>query len=139
VATIDAIRTGIQTRLATLTDVRTEHEWTGPFNVSGTVAVAIVEFDGATYDAAFTGQADALNFKITMLVSKGSDRGGRTRLDAFLDPTPGSTTSVRTAVNGNLGGTVAFAVVTTATGYREYEISEIEKYPGVEFAVTVGT
>jgi hypothetical protein len=90
------------------------------------------------YDSALSGQGDALTYTITVLASKLSDRAGRVKLDALCDPTTGSTTSVRTAVNGNLGGTVAFAVVRTCSGYREYEI-ESQAYLGVELTVQVAT
>lgn len=136
-ATIDAIRTAIGVRLLTLAEVRVEQEWGGPFNVSGNAAVAIVEYAGTVYDSVMGGQGDAVMFKVTMLVPQ--DRVGRARLDAFCDPTRGSATSVREAVNGTLAGLVAFATVTTASEYQKYEISELQTYTGCEFLVSVAT
>jgi hypothetical protein len=145
-ATISAIRDGIATRLAALTTdahaVRVVDEFGGSINVSGSASVAVVEYAGATYDSAFDGQGDALNFTVTLLVGKLSDRAGRLKIDALSDPTPNSTTSVRAAVTGNLGGVVSFATVTTSSGYREYEIGtgpEAQAYLGVEFTVAVMT
>lgn len=135
--TIAAIRDALAARVATLTAVRTTQEWGGPFNVSGSAAVAVVEKGQTTYDAAFSGQGDAPTFTVTLLVPK--DRIGQGRLDEFCDLTAGSATSVRTAVNGTLGGVVADARVVTDSGYRDYEISESETYLGCEFTVAVMT
>jgi len=138
VATLSEIRDAIADRLATLDSVRIVQEFAGPIPVSGNASVAVVEYAGATYDSAFDRAGDALNFGIIVLASKASDRGGRAKLDAICDPTPTSTTAVRTAVNGSLAGIVAFAVVRSSSGYQEYEI-EGQAYLGVEFVVQVET
>lgn len=135
--TIAAIRDAVATRVETLPGVRSTQEWGGPFNVSGSAAVAVVEYAGVVYDSAMGGQGDALNFKVTLLVPK--DRTGQGRLDEFADPTHNSTTSVRTAVNGTLGDIVAFATVTGGSGYNDYTISDSETYLGTEFTVQVAT
>lgn len=137
-ATITQIRTGIETQLVTLDALRVAQEWGDPINVSGNASVAVVEYAGATYDDAFSGQGDALLFGIILLVSKSSDRTGRDKLDAFCDPSPGSTTSIRTAVNGTLGGLVAAATVASSGPYQEYTPGE-EAYLGTEFVVRVMT
>lgn len=137
-ATIDEIRIGIEAQLLTLDTLRVAQEWGDPINVSGNASVAVVEYAGATYDDAFSGQGDALLFGIIALASKASDRAGRRKLDLLCDPEPTSTTSIRHAVNGNLNGIVASAVVTTSSGYQEYSPGE-EAYLGVEFVVRVMT
>lgn len=139
-ATIPQIRAGLAARLATLTAVRTQDEWRGPVNVSGAASVAIIEKAATAYDSAMSGQGDAVNFKVTMLVSKAPDRTGIARLDEFCDPTAGSTTSVRTAVNGTLAGLVAFATVVSDSEYQEYALpGDTEAYLGCEFVVQVAT
>ena len=136
--TISQIRAGIETRLQTLDTIRVTQEFIGPLPVSGNASVAVVEYAGATYDTAFGGQGDALNFGIVVLASKLSDRAGVAKLDDLCDPTSGSVTSVRTAVNGKLGGIVTDAAVRTSSGYQEYAVDE-QKYLGVEFVVEVQT
>lgn len=139
-ATIAAMRDGLQTRLETLSGVRATQEWAGPMNVSGSASVAVIEKAATEYDTVMNGQGDAVNFRVTMLVSKVSDRTGRDKLDAFCDPTSGSTTSVRTAVNGTLGSIVAFATVVSDSEYREYSVpGDTEAYLGCEFMVQVAT
>lgn len=135
--TIPAIRDALAARVETLTAVRTTQEWGGPFNVSDSAAVAVIQKGQTTYDTAFSNQGDAPTFTVTMLVPKG--RKGQARLDEFCDLTPGSTTSVRTAVNGTLGGVVADARVVADSDYRDYPISESESYLGCEFTVAVMT
>jgi hypothetical protein len=137
-ATITQIRAGIETRLVTLEALRVAQEWGEPINVSGNASAAVVEYAGATYDDAFAGQGDALLFGIILLVSKSSDRTGRDKLDAFCDPTPNSVTSIRTAVNGTLGGLVAAATVASSGPYQEYSPGETP-YLGTEFVVRVMT
>jgi len=138
VATITQIRAGIAAQLATLEAVRVQDEFGTDPPVSSNASVAVVEYAGSTYDDAFAGQGDALLFGIIVLVSKASDRTGIAKLDAFCDPSPTSATSIRTAVNGTLGGVVPSAVVASSSGYQEYTPGD-EPYLGVEFVVRVMT
>lgn len=137
-ATIAAIRDALATRLETLDGVRAAQEWAGPINVSGAASVAIVEYAGTDYLTTLRQASCAVNFKVTMLVSKVSDRAGRDKLDAFADPSPESTTSIPSAVNGPLGGVVAYATVVESSEYREYMVDE-QAYLGSEFIIAVGT
>lgn len=141
-ATITEIRDALADQVETLDAVRATKEWGEPINVSGTASVAVVEYDGTVYDSAMGGQGDALTYKITLLVGKVGDRSARGKLDVACDPTSGNTTSMRQAVNGRLGGLVAFATVLSNTGYREYPIGpgdEAPRYLGAEFTVQVAT
>lgn len=140
-ATITQIRAGIAARLATIDALRVQDEFGADPPVSGNASVAVVEYAGATYDEAFSGQGDALLFGIIVLVAKSTDPKDRTaiaKIDAFCDPSPTSATSIRTAVNGTLGGVVPSAVVASSSGYQEYTPGD-EPYLGVEFVVRVMT
>jgi hypothetical protein len=137
-ATITAIRDALATRLETIEGVRATQEWAGRINVSGSASVAVIEYAGTVNDSVFANAGDAVAFTIALLASKVSDRAGRDKLDAFCDPSPNSTDSVRGAVNGSLAGLVAFAVVASNTGYREYTVED-QAYLGVEFTVQVAT
>lgn len=138
-ATISQIRAGIAAQLANLDTLRVQDEFGTTPNVSGSASVAVVEYSGATYDTAFSGQGDALLFGVIVLVSKVSDRAGIAKLDALCDPTPGSITSLRSAVNGKLGGIVSDARVATGSGYQEYPVGGEEPYLGCEFVIQVMT
>lgn len=137
-ATISAIRAGIEARLRTIPQVRVQEEFGEAPPVSANASVAIVTYAGATYDSAFSGQGDALLFGVIVLVSKAVDRVAIDKLDAFCDPSPNSTTSIRAAVNGRLGGVVSDARVATGSELKEYPIGEAS-YVGVEFVVQVMT
>lgn len=143
--TISDITDGLKARVETLTTtdyaVRGVTEWSGPIPASGNAVAVVVEYDGTTYDAAMGGQADDLAFKLTFLTPKVSDRTAKDRLYGFCDTAAGSATSVRAAVNGSLGGVVAFATVRSNTGVQEYRPGGDEgpAYLGVEFVVAVAT
>lgn len=142
--TIDTIADALIARIHTLgTDdyaVRAVTEWSGPIQASGNAAAAVVEYDGN--NEVTMGDASDIRFKVTMLVPKVSDRTGRSRLYTFAG-TADTSGSVRSAVNGTLGGTVAFSTVTGDGGLREYAIGGGDEaaanYIGIEFAVLVGT
>lgn len=141
-ATIPEIRTAIGAALTeSLPNLAVAQEWGDKINVSGNRSVAIVEKGPTAYDSVMSNQGDAPTFTITVLVSKAVDRAGRDKLDAFCDPSPDSETSIRNAVNGNLGGLVAMVTVVSDSEYREYEVppgSEL-KYLGCEFVAQVET
>jgi hypothetical protein len=137
VATIQQIRDAIAARVAALEPWRAAQEWGDSIVVSGSAGCAVVEYAGTQYDAAMAGMAHNVLFKVTFLAGKLSDRVARDRLDELCDPTDGSATSARTALNGNLGGVVAFATVTSASEYREFELGGEQPMLGCEFVVEV--
>ncbi len=139
-ATISQIRAAIGERLVALDGMRVAQEWGDPINVSGNAMVAVVEYAGATYDDVFDDQGHAILFGIVVLATKSGsdDRVGKDKIDDLNDPTPGSTTCLRRAVNGNLGGIVASATVRTSSEYKEYTPDDIP-YLGCEYVVAVMT
>lgn len=137
-ATNSAIRAAIADQLATIPKLRVQDEFGEDPPVSAQASVAVVQYAGVTYDSAFGGQGHAQLFGIIVLVSRVSDRAAIDKLDAFSDTTEGSATSIRTAINGRLGGIVADARVATGSEYKDYPIGEAS-YVGVEFVVQVMT
>jgi hypothetical protein len=140
VADLEAIGEAIGGQLETLDGVRVQQEFGTAPNVSGTALVAVVEYDGSTYDATFGGVADA-NYKIVVLGGQGSERATRKRLLALCDPTPGSATSIASLLGGtSLGGVVASCRLVSNTGLQDFNLAGGEAaptYPGVEFVVAV--
>jgi len=137
--TIPSLRAELRTRLLTLPGVAVANEWGDAINVSGNRDVAVIEKAPTRYDAAQRGQANWVGFTVHMLVSKASDRFDRTpvdKLDAYCDPTPGSATAVRTAVNGPFGD--GYLKVESDSEYREYPVGE-EHHLGCAFTVQVMT
>jgi hypothetical protein len=138
-ATAEALKTRIETLATSDYGVQGAFEWGDAIPVSGNRAVAVIEYDGNAEVA--MGDASDIRFKVTVLVSKSSDRVARSRLYAFAGPADTSDT-IRAAVNGTLGGLVAFATVTWDSGVREYAVGggddAAANYLGIEFAVLVG-
>lgn len=138
--TIPALRAELRVRLLTLPAVEVAKEWGDKINVSGSRSVAVIEKGTTEYDAAQRGQANWVGFTVHLLVSKDSDRTAIDKLDAFCDPTPSSTTSVRAAVNGPFAD--GYFKVVSDSEYREYPVGEGEaapRYLGVAFTVQVLT
>ncbi len=127
--------------LTEATNIRVQQEFGTSPNVSGATLVAVVEYDGTVYDAAFGGDAAEANYKITVLGGQASERSTRKRLLALCDPTPDSTTSIAAAVNGSsLGNVVASCRVVSNSGLRDYTLAggdAAPTYPGVEFVLAV--
>lgn len=122
------------------TNIRIQQEFGIAPNVSGSVLVAVVEYDGTVYDAAFGGAASEAMYKVTVLGGQGSERATRKRLLALCDPTPGSATAIATVLNGNgLGGVVSSCRLVSNTGLQDFDMSggEAPTYPGIEFVVAV--
>lgn len=135
-ATNSAIRAAIGAQLAAVPLLRVQDEFGETPPVSAQASVAVVQYAGVTFDAAFGGQGHARLFGVIVLVGRIADRVAIDRMDAFSDDDGDS--SIRAAVNGTLGGVVADARVATGSEYKDYPIGEAS-YVGVEFVVQVMT
>lgn len=114
-ATLSATRAAIQARLATISAfVGTHAEVPDQINVPCAV-VQPAPGDFIAYDPAL---GDDVNYAFYITIyAQGTDAvAGQKELDAFLAPSGSS--SVRTAVNGTLGGVVASASCGNARNYR---------------------
>lgn len=138
--TIAAVRAGLQTRLETIASLRVYDEIPTGVSVTGNASAAVITLAEVSYDDVMGNQGDSLTFTITLIVAAISDRTAVAKLDSYLDPTHPSATSVRSAVNGSLGGAVAFATVTSATGPSAVTVgtgAEAAEYLGADFTVEV--
>lgn len=139
---LEAIGDAIGAAVQSLDDaIRIQQEFGTSPNVSGSALVAVVEYDGTTYDAAFGGEASDLAYKITVLGGQGSERATRKRLLALADPTPGSDTALASVLGGtNLGGVVSSCRLASNSGLRDFTLAggdNAPTYPGIEFVVAV--
>jgi hypothetical protein len=107
-------------------------------NVTGSTCAAMVEWAGANYLVAFGGQTNDATFNVVVLAGRASERAARQKLDVLVDPSPNSTTALRNTLNGDLGNTVGFCQVASASEYRNYSVGEVD-YLGCEFTVVIGT
>lgn len=130
--TITEIRDGLQTRLATITGLRTASEL--PDNPNP--PMAIVAPNTVSYDTAFQGGLTTYSFVITVIVSRVAERQAQARLDAYSSTS--GTASIKEAIEGDrtLGGKVADVRVTEMSNVGAVLLGEAT-YIAANFAVTV--
>lgn len=131
-ASISSIRTGLATRLATITGLRTAA--TIPDNPNPPIAIVIP--DSINFDDTFHRGMDTLNFKILVIVGRADERTAQNSIDGFC-ATSGSS-SIKAAIEGDktLGGTAYDCRVTTMSNYGSVLIGEVT-YLSCEFIVVV--
>ena len=131
-ASISSIRTGLATRLGTISGLRTAA--TIPDNPNPPIAIVIP--DSINFDDTFHRGMDTLNFKILVIVGRADERTAQNSIDGFC-ATSGSS-SVKAAIEGDktLGGTAYDCRVTTMSNYGSVLIGEVT-YLSCEFIVVV--
>lgn len=131
-ASISSIRTGLATRLATITGLRTAA--TIPDNPNPPIAIVIP--DSINFDDTFHRGMDTLNFRILVIVGRADERTAQNSIDGFC-ATSGSS-SIKAAIEGDktLGGTAYDCRVTTMSNYGSVLIGEVT-YLSCEFIVVV--
>jgi hypothetical protein len=131
-ASITNIRTGLATRLATITGLRTAATMPDLPNPP----VAIVIPDNISFDDTFHRGMDTLTFRIFLVVGRADERTAQNSLDAFCATSGAS--SVKAAVEGDrtLGGAAYDCRVTNMRSYGSVLISETT-YLSCEFVVLV--
>ena len=131
-ASITNIRTGLATRLATITGLRTAATMPDLPNPP----VAIVIPDNISFDDTFQRGMDTLTFRIFLVVGRADERTAQNSLDGFCATSGAS--SVKAAVEGDrtLGGAAFDCRVTNMRSYGSVLISETT-YLSCEFVVLV--
>lgn len=131
-ATISQIRSGLSTRLATITGLRSGP--TIPDNVNP--PFAIVAPSSVDYHRAFNNALSTYNFTVTLVVGRVSERTAQNSLDAYCSPSGAS--SIRVAIEGDktLGGVVFDTIVTGMRNYGSVTIGE-NTYLAAEFDIAV--
>lgn len=132
--TLSGLRSGLATRLATITGLRTSSFV--PDDPKPPIAVIIPS--SVSYDTTFGRGEDEYDFTILLLVSKVSDRNAQASMDAYCNPSGAS--SIKAAVEGDrtLGGTAFDCRVTEMRNYRQITVGdEGTQYLSAEFAVHV--
>jgi len=126
------LRTGLATRLATITGLRSTA--TIPDNPAPPVAVVMP--GRVNYDTAFGRGSDEYEFTIMLIVGRVADRASQTTLDAYCASS--GATSVKAAIEGErtLGGKALDCRVTAMTSQGSLSIGDVT-YHTAEFAVSV--
>lgn len=126
-ATLDAL--GV--RLGTIAGLRV---YDHPPDKVATPAVVVGFPDTITYDATMARGTDSTVIPVTVLVQKVSDRASRDALGIYL--AGAGVSSVKAAIDGNLGGVVKDARVASADPVAPVSIGGVE-YGAAQFLVEV--
>lgn len=131
-ATISQIRSGLSTRLATITGLRSGP--TIPDNVNP--PYAIVAPSSVDYHRAFNNALSTFNFTVTLVVGRVSERTAQNSLDAYCSPSGASSIRVAIEADKTLGGVVFDTIVTGMRNYGSVTIGE-NTYLAAEFDIAV--
>lgn len=118
--TVSELRSGLATRLATISGLRTSATIPDQLNPP----VAVVSLDTITFDEAFQRGLDQYAFTVTVVVGRVAERSSQLRLDAYCDPAGSS--SVKTAIEADrtLGGKASTLRVTDMNGIGTVTIGD---------------
>lgn len=131
-----AIRTALETRLATVSGLRCyEYVPDKPEVPAAIVGPQPGEF--VDFQRAFSKGLVEVRLKVMVLVARPSERAAQVALDGYISAGTGKTSSVIDAIAGDrtLGGTVTDSVVTVATDYGSVDVGPTS-YGSVSFLVT---
>ena len=131
-ASIQELRTGIATNLATISGLRTSHDI--PDNINP--PIAIVQLNRVDYHQDFQRGMTEYNFSVQVVVGRVDDRTAQRNLDAYCSSTGDSSVSLAVESNRTLGGKAFDCIVTEMTNYGSVVISDIT-YLAAEFNVRV--
>lgn len=106
---VNAAMDAIGTRLGTINGLRV---YDYPADNVAVPAAVVSHPDTITYDVTYARGCDMATVQVTVIVGKVSDRASRDALEAYRAGTGSS--SIKAALDGNLGGAVQTARVTQA-------------------------
>ena len=126
------LRTGLATRLATISGLRTS----ATLPDQPQPPQAVVYPDRVTYDTALGRGSDEYTFVVLVIVGRIAERSAQTSLDAYCNPSGG--TSIKAAIEGDptLGGNALDCRVTEMRGQSSLTLGDTT-YLTAEFSVSV--
>jgi hypothetical protein len=129
-ASISAIRTGLATRLGTITGLRTSAFM--PDNPNPPIAVVMPS--SVSYDDTFHRGMQTYVFNVLVIVGRVDERTAQSSLDGYVSSTGSS--SIKLAIEGDktLGGVVFDTRVTEMRNYGQLPVGEVT-YLTAEFTI----
>jgi hypothetical protein len=131
-ASLTAIRTGLATRLATISGLRTSA--TMPEQVNPPLAV--VTPLTVVYDLNANNGLTQYTMQVTLVVARADARAAQNQLDAFVAPTGSGSVKAAIEADRTLGGTVNTCRVTQVANYSMVDTLDVP-YLAVDFTVEV--
>lgn len=129
-ASISSIRTGLATRLGTISGLRTSAFM--PDNPNPPIAVVMPS--SVSYDDTFKRGMQTYVFNVLVIVGRVDERTAQSNLDAYVSST--GTSSIKLAIEGDktLGGVVFDTRVSEMRNYGQLPVGEVT-YLTAEFTV----
>lgn len=131
-ATMSELRTGLATRLATISGLRTS----ATLPDQPQPPQAVIYPDRVTYDSALGRGLDEYTFIVLVIVGRIAERSAQTSLDRYCESS--GATSIKAAIEGEatLGGKAFDCRVTEMRGQSSLTLGDLT-YLTAEFSVTV--
>lgn len=129
---IDSLRSGLATNLATISGLRTASELVD----NPSPPIALVSLRGIRYDQAFGKGLAVYNFVVTVIVGRAAERTAQRKLNDYCDNT--GSQSVKTAIESDktLGGSAFDVRVVSLDNIGSLQMGEAV-YLAAEFNVDV--
>jgi hypothetical protein len=133
-ATFSAIRSGLKTRLETVSGL-TVYDYVPDFIDPPTALIA--PFNTLNFDSTMQRGSDTYEIPVIVYVSKVDAETGQDSIDSYLAAS--GSNSIKAAIEGDttLGGAAMSVRVVSATEYGEYEVTQGTSFLGVTFNVEV--
>jgi|TARA_R100001460_G_scaffold32709_3_gene64123 hypothetical protein len=133
-ATFSAIRSGLKTRLETISGLMV-YDYVPDFIDPPTVLIA--PFNTLNFDSTMQRGSDTYEIPIILYVSKVDAETGQDNLDSFLAASGSNSVKAAIEADTTLGGAAMSVRVINATDYGEYEVTQGTSFLGVTFNVEV--
>lgn len=133
-ATFSAIRSGLKTRLETVSGL-TVYDYVPDFIDPPTALIA--PFNTLNFDSTMQRGSDTYEIPVIVYVSKVDAETGQDSIDSYLAAS--GSNSIKAAIEGDttLGGAAMSVRVVSAAEYGEYEVTQGTSFLGVTFNVEV--
>jgi hypothetical protein len=126
------IRTGLTTRLATISGLHTHSfipdQITPPVAIAGPVSVS--------YDTSYNRALDTLLWDVIIVVGRVDERSAQSALDDYCDPSGSRSVKAAIEADRTLSGYVVDARVTDLTSYQSLAIGEVQ-YLAATFRISI--
>lgn len=132
-ASMQDVLTGLATRLATISGLKT-YDYLADSIVA---PAAVISPEQISYDSSQGGATADPLISIKLAVARSNDRLGQKNLYAYTDTTGASSVAAAVAGGPTLGGAAHYAVVSEARNFGLYTFGDVTYY-GCEFVVQVG-
>lgn len=131
-ATVSQVKSGLATRLATITGLRALNYQPDQLNPP----LSFSNLDSINYHRTMRTPMVEMQFTVSVIVARATERPSEYALDAYTNPTGAGSIKEAIEADRTLGGVVDDLIVESATGIQTITANDGE-YLGIEFLVRV--